>query len=76
MIVPIKEWDGKMSRAIGRTALARTLNDALDTTYSDITYAYRELLKEGKYVTALSVKARYLGTDNNQTTFLELVSSL
>ncbi len=70
---PIKEWDNKMSRAIGRTAIARTLNDELDTTYSDITDSYKELLKEGKHITALSVKARYLGTDNNQATLFELV---
>ena len=69
---PIKEWDTKMSRAIGRSAIARTLNDELDNTYSEITDSYRELKKEGRYVTAQSVKARYLGTDNNQATLLEL----
>ncbi len=69
---PINEWDGKMSRAIGRTAVARALNNELDNTYSDITDAYKELQKEGRLVTALSVKARYLGTDNNQATLLEL----
>ncbi len=54
---PINEWDGKMSRAIGRTAIARALNNELDTTYSDITDAYKELLKEGRLVSALSMKS-------------------
>ena len=70
----IDSWDSKMSRAIGRSAVARVLNNELDTIYSDITDAYKELLKDGKHITAQSVKARYLGTDNNQATLLELVA--
>ncbi len=35
-LYPIQEWDGKMSRAKGRTAHARTLNDELDSTYTPI----------------------------------------
>ena len=70
---PIKDWDGKMSRAKGRTAHARTLNDELDNTYADITASYKELCKEGKFITAQVIKARYLGTDNNQATLLGLV---
>ncbi len=70
---PIKDWDGKMSRARGRTAHARTLNDELDNTYADITSSYKELCKEGKFITAQVVKARYLGIDNNQETLLSLV---
>ncbi|GAA3624973.1 site-specific integrase [Flavivirga jejuensis] len=72
-LYPIKDWDGKMSRAKGRTAHARTLNDELDNAYADITASYKELCKEGKFITAQVVKARYLGTDNNQETLFSLV---
>ncbi len=70
---PISEWDSKMSRAIGRTAEARAFNQELDYVKAQIDTTYKELLKEGKYINARSVKARYLGTDNHGTTLLDLV---
>ncbi|AKA33903.1 site-specific integrase [Flagellimonas lutaonensis] len=69
---PIDEWDNKMSRAIGRTYRARAINDELDNIYADITTAYKELRKEGKFVTAQTVKARYLGLDYHDATLLDL----
>ncbi len=65
-------WDSKMSRAIGRSATARVLNEELDTIHTDITNSYKELLKEGKHITAQLIKARYLKLDNNQMTLLKL----
>ncbi|PCJ93286.1 MAG: integrase [Flavobacteriaceae bacterium] len=70
---PINGWDCKMSRAIGRTSNARILNNELDSIYVDIVECYKQLRKESKFITAQTVKARYLGTDNNQATLLGLV---
>ncbi|MCF6348910.1 MAG: site-specific integrase [Flavobacteriaceae bacterium] len=68
----IDSWDSKMSRAIGRSATARVLNEELDTIFANITNSYKELLKEDKHITAQSIKARYLKLDNNQMTLLKL----
>ncbi len=69
---PIDSWDSKMSRAIGRSAAARVLNEELDIVFADITNSYKELLREGKHITAQSIKARYLKLDDNQMTLLRL----
>ena len=70
---PIEFWDNKMSRGVGRTIETRELNFFLDNVKIEISDAYYELEKEGRYVTANSVKARYLGTDNHDATLLELI---
>lgn len=69
---PIDEWNSKISRAMGRNADARALNNELDNIYVEIKKSYESLVKEGRYVTAQMVKARYLGTDHSGETILGL----
>ncbi len=70
---PMTGWDSKMSRAVGRTSEARALNNELDSIKTELTDCYKELGREGRFITAQTVKTRYLGTDNNQATLLGLV---
>ncbi len=69
----IAGWDNKMSRVVGRTSEARALNNELDSIKTELTDCYNQLSKEGKFITAQSVKGRYLGTDNSQATILSLM---
>ncbi|MEL7270168.1 MAG: site-specific integrase [Bacteroidota bacterium] len=69
---PIREWDSKTGRAIGRSSEARTLNSELDAIKVDLKESYKELAKEGRFITPQAVKARYLGTDHNNETLLSL----
>ncbi|MCL6266382.1 site-specific integrase [Flagellimonas myxillae] len=69
---PMDSWNRKMSRAEGRTVEARALNQDLDTIYTELADCYKQLKKEGRFVTAQSVKARYLGTDHNNETLFGL----
>lgn len=69
---PIEEWNGKISRAIGRSITARTLNDQLDSIYVEVRECYNALKKEGRYITAQAVKERYLGIDHSAETLLGL----
>jgi site-specific recombinase XerD len=71
---PIEDWDNEMNRTKGKTQESRLINNKLDGIKVDITDSYKELFKEGKLVTAKSVKARYLGMDNNEATLSELVN--
>ncbi len=69
----ISLWDSKMSRAVGRSIEARELNYFLDNVKVEIAASHESLLKEGKYVTAQAVKARYLGTDNQDATLVDII---
>ncbi|WP_339144673.1 site-specific integrase [Croceitalea sp. MTPC5] len=72
LFYPPEEWDSKTGRAIGRSSKARNLNDELDSIKVDIKDSYRELEREGRFITALAVKARYQGTDHSNETLLGL----
>ncbi len=72
LFYPIEEWDSKIGRAIGRTSKARTLNDELDTIKVDLKESFKELAREGRFITAQTVKARYQGTDHSNETLLGL----
>lgn len=65
-------WDETKSRLKGSSIEAFQINKYLDQVYVDINEAYRELLKEKKLITPLSVKARYLGEDDINKTLLQL----
>ncbi|MEZ4840470.1 MAG: Arm DNA-binding domain-containing protein [Flavobacteriaceae bacterium] len=70
----IEDWDNEMNHTKGKAQESRLINNELDGIKVDITDSYKELFKEGKLVTAKSVKARYLGMDNNEATLFELVN--
>ncbi|GBF20360.1 MULTISPECIES: site-specific integrase [Arenibacter] len=69
----VNVWDVSKGRVIGTSQKARLLNSYLDEVYVQIMEAHRQLLQEGKVITAQSVKARFLGQDEQHKTLMELV---
>ena len=70
----VNVWDISKGRVIGNTQKARLLNSYLDEVYVQIMEAHRQLLQEGKIITAQAVKARFLGQDEQHKTLMELVT--
>ena len=66
-------WNPIAKRAKPRTPNATALNAYLDQVYADLLECQKQLLSEFKLVTAQSIKARYLGEDDDQKTLLDLV---
>tara|TARA_R110002049_G_scaffold303902_1_gene498592 strand:+ start:269 stop:1513 length:1245 start_codon:yes stop_codon:yes gene_type:complete len=69
----VNVWDVSKGRVIGTSQKARLLNSYLDEVYVQIMEAHRQLLQEGKVITAQAVKARFLGQDEQHKTLMELV---
>ncbi|GAB5471916.1 MAG: site-specific integrase [Maribacter sp.] len=69
----VNVWDVSKGRVIGTTSKARLLNSYLDEVYVQILDAHKQLLREGKVITAQAVKARFLGQDELHKTLKELV---
>ncbi len=67
-------WDPNNSRLKGSCEEALNINVFMDQVQIQITEVYRQLLKEKKLITPLSVKARYLGQDEVTKTLLQLVA--
>ena len=59
--VGVNVWDVSKGRVIGTTQKARILNSYLDEVYVQLMDAHKQLLQEGKMITAQAIKARYLG---------------
>ena len=66
-------WDTRSKRTTLRTSDGKALNIYLDQVYSDLLECHKQLLGESRYVTAQSIKARYLGEDEQHKTLLQLV---
>jgi len=72
--ISVTHWDNRSKRSNWRTPEGKALNSYLDQVYSDLLMCQKQLLEESRYVTALAIKARYLGEDEQHKTLLELVS--
>lgn len=70
----VNAWDASRGRVTGTTQKARLLNSYLDEVYVQIMDAHKQLLSEGKMITAQAVKARFLGQDEQHKTLMELVT--
>ena len=68
-----KNWCDKSSRVVKRIKDARRTNDELDTIYSKIKIAYRELRNEGVPISAKAVKLRCTGKDRPVSTIKDLI---
>jgi site-specific recombinase XerD len=73
-LTSVTYWDSRSKRTTLRTSEGKALNMYLDQVYSDLLSCHKQLLGDSKYVTAESIKARYLGEDEEHKTLLELVS--
>ncbi|MBJ6369842.1 site-specific integrase [Snuella sedimenti] len=66
-------WCTTSNRAKLRTKNAKYINNALDDVYSKIKAAYRQLKEEGRPISSLAVKLRYLGKDKIVSTIKDLI---
>ena len=64
----LKEWDSNKNRAHGSSYKTKGLNTYLDQVYSRLLDCHKQLLEEGKIITANAIKAHYLGLDENHNT--------
>ena len=71
--VILSEWDSKRGRAKGNKQESRLLNRYLDQVKSRIYIAYDELIKEKAFICSQSIKARFLGEDNEEYSLLTLI---
>jgi len=71
--VVLTEWDSKKGRARGNKQESRLLNRYLDLVKNRIYEAHDELIKEKAFICAQSIKARFLGEDNEEYSLLTLV---
>jgi len=68
-----QNWCDKSSRVGKRIKDARRINDELDTIYSEIKKAYKELRNEGVPISAKAVKLRCTGKDRPVSTIRDLI---
>jgi site-specific recombinase XerD len=71
--VVLSEWDSNKGRARGNKQESRLLNRYLDLVKNRIHEAHDELVKEKSFICAQSIKARFLGEDNEEYSLLTLV---
>ena len=70
----LKEWDNSKNRGRGSSYKIRVLNTYLDQVYSQLLDCHKQLLEEGKIVSANAIKTRYLGEDDTHKTLKELIA--
>jgi site-specific recombinase XerD len=71
--VKISDWDSQKGGAKGSKQENRLLNRYLDLVKNRVYEAHDELVKEKVFVCAQSIKARFLGEDNEEYSLLTLV---
>ncbi len=71
--IPRVLWDNNKKRGRGYSQNIQSLNKYLDQVYTKIHECHRQLLYENVLVTASSIRAKYLGEDENGKTLLELI---
>ena len=71
--VSVTSWDSSKNRVTGRTDRVKSINSFLDQTHAKLQDCYSQLQSELKLITAQSIKARFLGADENHKTLLELI---
>jgi integrase/recombinase XerD len=71
--VIISEWNSNKGRARGTKQESRLLNRFLDNVKNRIYEAHQELVKEKAFICSQSIKARFLGEDNEEYSLLTLI---
>jgi len=71
--VIVSEWDSNKGRAKGTKQESRLLNRYLDQVKHRIYEAHDELVKEKVFICSQSIKARFLGEDNEEYSLLTLI---
>ena len=71
--VTFGQWDDAKGRAVGNSDAAQQLNGYLDELYLQIMQSYKELLSQGKVITAQAIKSRFTGADEEHKTLKQLI---
>ena len=71
--IPVNKWDPKKGRGRGSGQDVRVLNQYLDQVYTRLLECHKQLCSENKKISALNIKARYLGNDKEHKSLLELL---
>ena len=72
--VKAEDWDALNSRVKETSANAYHINDHIDEVALKLRQAYQELKSEGKLITSLLVKNRYLGIDKKFYSMLDIIN--
>src|SRR5690606_29411378 len=72
--VPVNDWDVNKARCRGNTSKIRFLNAYLDEVHSKLLDCHKQLFAEGKVISANSIKARFLGEDENHKTLRDIIN--
>ncbi|WP_316930134.1 phage integrase SAM-like domain and Arm DNA-binding domain-containing protein [Neotamlana sedimentorum] len=70
--VILSEWDSNKGRVRGNKHESRLLNRYLDQVKNRVYEAHDELVKDKAFICAQSIKARFLGEDNEEYSLLTL----
>lgn len=65
--IPVNKWDPKKGRGRGSAQDVRILNQYLDQVYTRLLDCHKQLCSENKEVSALNIKAWYLGNYKEHT---------
>lgn len=71
--VVLSEWDSVKGKARGNKQESRLLNRYLDLVKNRIYEAHDQLVKEKVFICSQSIKARFLGEDNEEYSLLTLI---
>ena len=71
--IALSDWNSTKGRAKGNNQEARLLNRYLDQVKNSIYQAHDELIKEKAFICSQSIKARFLGEDNQEYSLLMLI---
>ncbi|NCO64448.1 MAG: integrase [Flavobacteriaceae bacterium CG2_30_34_30] len=71
---PLKQWCQTSSVVKGSSSMAQIVNNSIEQIKTNIYKAHKELVEEGKHISAGLVKARYFGEDSKNKTLSELLT--
>ncbi|SHF55494.1 Site-specific recombinase XerD [Salegentibacter echinorum] len=72
--IPVDKWNQAASKLSGSSSESRQINKKIDETKAQLYKTYDGLLKEGLLVTTQTVKARFLGSDQQHYTLAYLIN--
>lgn len=71
--IAVSEWDFNRGKTKGNKQESRLLNRYMDQVRVRIYEAYEQLIREKAHISSQSIKARFLGEDNEEYTLLTLI---
>lgn len=72
--IPLDKWNQSASKLNGTGPESRQINKKIDETKAQLYKTYDDLLKEGLLISTESIKARFLGSDQQHYTLIHLLN--